>query len=278
MKLKTLIRIFILLIAITGCTATEQQSQLYNQLNKTESNDIVNGQTVGYSSLLASTIVYISYEDDNGLNNSCTGTFISSKYILTAGHCISKSGPEGMSVYFRRVDYNKTGNVDNIQIISAYQIKLDNYKSERENLALIEFSGGLPKNARRAVITEGLSSPKNLNQIPFLAVGYGRNTGVQKNDELSNGGAGVLRFRKMVAQNIIPTQDTFIVDQRLGGACFGDSGGPALRINKQTGQLEVIGVASGIKPSKDKNIDECLNSSIYLNLFFYSETLKKIIQ
>ncbi len=288
-SMKNLLLILANCLFVISCSQQESATKTYQNMNN-EDSDIVGGRNLKYSSAAAATIVHISLENKSGFNKSCTGVFISNRFILTAEHCISFYGTSGMSIHFRRPDYNKTTNVDDLKLVTASTIDFGNSTVVREKFGLIEFSGGLPKHAKSADLSELQTfKTKNIiqNQI-FLAVGYGRNTGSTDLDPLESDGSGVLRAKVLNASLLEKKSETFKVDQdkNKGGVCFGDSGGPALVLNKITGRYKLIGIASAVDTTRTLTkskvkidpSDSCRNESIYLNVAAALPEIKKAIQ
>ena len=273
-----------LAINLTACSKVAADRQQYSKAS-TSGADIVGGQISDYRSAVASSIIFISTENQQGYSEICTGTFISNKYILTAAHCIAKD-KEGMSLTFRNYKFSKTQNILNLPILETYKLNFKNINSQRHDLALIKYSGGLPFGAKIALLPNQIQIKTQLsykNSLSFLAIGYGKNTGHTSDDNLFTG-EGVLRQKIMQSNLIKPTSDLFRIDQQKnkGGVCFGDSGSPALIKNKKTDLMTIIGVASAVDTSRikaDLNImDSCMNESIYLNMYFYSNLIKEFIR
>ncbi len=248
--------------------------------------NIVGGKDSNYDEAAAASVVYISTENDQGHNEICTGTFISTELILTAAHCIAKE-KEGMSLSFRPRDFIKTKRIIDIKITETYKLDFSTLLVERNDLGVIHFEGGLPEGAKIAILPKS-NKNKVLPSRRLLAIGYGQNTGVKSDDEMANTGEGVLRTKTLVSELIKTDKDNFKIDQlaNKGGICFGDSGGPALILDPVTKKNMIIGVASAVLtkrtgPDIDPN-DDCKNQSMYLNMYYYAEYfnsfLKKAIE
>lgn len=244
---------------------------------------IVGGTDINYKSSLASTVVYISTVNAQGQSTICTGTFIAKNLVLTAAHCIAKS-KNSMSMHFRLKSFTPvTNDLKDFRIEEAYKLDFSDLGITRNDLGVIQFSGGLPVGATIATLPQG-SAPSVGQVFNFTAVGYGKNTGKELNHPLDSDGSGVLRKKSLVS---LPTTnlDTFKIDQLKndGGVCFGDSGGPALIQDKKTKKYTVIGVASYVSTERKEApgldiTDDCKNESMYVNMHFYAPYLKTYLQ
>ncbi len=238
---------------------------------QTNGDGITGGQAVSPQDPLAASVVMISGEGDNGESFICTGAFISPEVILTAGHCVVDD-IQKLSVVFGLQPFvdAKVVNLPLTQVIRHPDYK----QGGRNDLALLFFSGGLPRHAKVAELDHA-----NLikNQTSFYAVGYGRTEGLEDSADFSNE-LGVLRSVQLQAQ-ASQALDSFTIDQTKGkGVCFGDSGGPAFVSEKQKSLVILSGIASGvIAPDVDSG-DYCKHSSIYMRVSFYLPWIQSSLQ
>lgn len=264
---------------LIGCA---DQKTSVAQYQNGDNGHIVGGKDLKYTDSIASSIVFISTENDQGHNEICTGTFISSNLILTAAHCIAKD-KDGMSVSFRLKDYDTTQNIIDVEIVEAYRLDFSPLKVERNDLGIIQFKGGLPAGATFAVLPqENAFTPTTLS---FSAVGYGRNTGITSEDNpMAQTGEGILRIKELTSELFSNSMDNFKIDQfkNKGGLCFGDSGGPALVKDRSSNKNIVIGVASAVLVHRKADYldasDDCQNESMYSNMTFYTKYLKQYLK
>lgn len=265
---------YLFIATLIGCA--DQKPVTANFENKDKS-QIVGGKALKYSDSTASYVVFISTENDQGHNEICTGTFISKNLILTAAHCIARD-KDGMSVSFRPKDFAETQNIVDVEIVEAYKLDFSDLGVTRNDMGIIHFKGGLPAGATIAYLPPPNNGKEFTTQpLSFLAVGYGRNTGLKLEDPMASNGEGILRFKNIVSAPVTSLMDIFKIDQfkNKGGVCFGDSGGPALVKDTKTNRTTIIGIASavltqragaGINPD-----DDCQNESMYMNMYFYSK-------
>jgi secreted trypsin-like serine protease len=225
--------------------------------------EIVGGSTVTNMDTIAKHLVFIYRENDYSY---CTGTIVAADRILTAAHCI-KNPSETMTLGFG-LDYTK-GTMQVRYSTGAVLHKLfrKDPTTERNDIALISFSGGLPEGFEPAPLASEKIFAKIKSEI--VAVGYGRIKG--SNDvQPADSGYGRLRKVSLKIQSKSANGKTFEVSQQDGrGICYGDSGGPAFI--KSNGRYYLVGVTSAVLWYKPKNsiYDLCKEHSIFMDVKFY---------
>lgn len=270
-----------LLWAVLSLDACQNQSNLKGELQTTQVKEaIVGGSVTSDSDPQGRHVVWLANESSC---TSCSGTLIANNLVLTAAHCVGSSG-EGLTLAF---GVNPAS--------GAYQLRTSdkslvhpqyqkNNLEDRNDLAIVHFSGGLPSGYAPAHLPDSNLPIKT--GLQFTALGYGRNSGKKTENSQDHQGSGVLRSVTLEVNSISDDQMQFRVDQSNGqGICAGDSGGPA--IVKYMGTNYVIGVASAIlwTVPQELNGDEknryietkdfCSEKSIYMNLINFLPWIKE---
>lgn len=234
---------------------------------------IVGGVEVASSTLVNNIFVMI-VSDNNGTPQVCTGTFISSHHLLTAAHCVNNTVDDLSLV---------TGvkPLGTEQALTLTPIRVDRHekynpssKMDRNDIAIItvaESIGLEPNEIPQLPSLELAAKIEEAQNLQFLAVGYGK-TGATLEYERSE---GILRSVKL--RTDFKNENIFLINQTNGrGVCYGDSGGPALKLYH--GTHYVIGVASGIDHSEtSQEIDECQGRALYMNITPHIKWIQDII-
>lgn len=281
MAIRSLITLLILNLALVACTAKKwDRPEMQAAFQGTS---VVGGAEVPSSNPEAAYVVMIYGENAAGASYVCTGTFISEDTILTAAHCLSEN-KEVMSMFFGLKPFD--GAAVELPIVDmAYYSKADQRPSvkktldfaSRHDLALINFSGGLPEGAKIAQLP--LQAENDVDKVQnFLALGYGRTNGLQDGDGTLGQDIGTLREVLIAQQSLFLDKNYFTVNQTNGhGVCFGDSGGPALALSGDGKSVYIVGVASGVYgDTGGANADECQVSSIYMKTSAYLPWIQEL--
>lgn len=221
---------------------------------------IIGGHNVTKKSEIAATTISLLDSDQGTL---CTATLLSETVAITAAHCID-GNPGSMQLSFGP----RTSGVEVRSVTEAIQspVWLRHQRSTFNNgdIGLIHFSGGLPKGFFAAAVMKA-SHQLSHGEIVILA-GFGINNG-------SGGGAGRLRTVDVKIDDAHYSASEISLDQtEHGGACHGDSGGPAF-IQDNAGGLLLWGVTSrGINDQSDR----CAGDSVYTRIQPYARWINSV--
>lgn len=247
----------------TACSQSGNNQLPASEPDETSEDLIVGGHNVTKKSDIVATTVSLVNTEEGTL---CTASILSSEVALTAAHCIS-ANTEFMQISFGL----KTESEETRPVIAAVVSPLwNNHQDEKINngdMALIHFSGGLPKGASAATLMKSSHHLSN-GEIVTLA-GFGIS------NAKSDSGAGRLRTVDVKIANVrFSTTEVSLDQTNKHGACHGDSGGPAF-IQDNNGGLLLWGVTSrGINDPSDL----CRGQSIYTRIQPYARWINSVIR
>jgi secreted trypsin-like serine protease len=227
--------------------------------------NVLNGRYPSDGSLIRRSTVLIT----GGKSGDCTGSVLSSKIILTAGHCVSDVDNYGKRVLLPTSHLSVknafkgpfTIGIDKILMPKEfYAVVDDNHYDYGRDIALLRLSSDLPSPYVPVVIE------KDLNQVfqqTLQFAGYGDwELEMRENDSnMTNDLAvGQIRLKDKIQMSTnlsIAYAMKFNVGRRDSSPCHGDSGGPIYY--EKDGQIRQVAVMVGIEfafPS-EKNLYRC---------------------
>lgn len=260
------------LVFLNACSEKSADRGFANQL-ATPVEQIVGGTEVTSSKLVDSLFVLL-VSDNNGTPQVCTGIFITKKHILTAAHCVNDleslslitgvkplASEEGLMLTPVQIDRHESYNEKSVE--------------ERNDLAIITIAEEIQlakKDFPQLPDENMIQTIEAASNIEFMAVGYGQTTSIVNPEERTEGVLRAVRLRTTSKNAAV-----FMVNQTNGkGVCYGDSGGPALKIYNKN--LYLIGVASGIYDVDTVKLDECKQGSLYMNIAPHIPWIRTIIK
>lgn len=175
-------------------------------------------------------IVRVMFELEQGdIEESCTGVLIAEGLVLTARHCAHALDPVTINVHVEPAD-GSSALVSEASIIAAH-----------EHLDLLLLSMDEPPSAPSLVapLPLALDVPASLHEGGLVQVaGFGRDTD------------GVLGRRGFLVAELVHVKEHELLVSAggLGGACFGDSGGPIV-VRADDGTARTVGILSSGAPS-----------------------------
>ncbi len=217
--------------------------------------EIINGVPVDAAHPLAASVVGLVFKYNNGMwLQSCTGSVLTSKLILTAAHCVKGRDPKTITINFSQntVTYAQQSNpatrIDDlgkhftVRMAKALITHPKYDGSGAHDLALISLTDLAPLSAKPVHLLppELVDQAQNKTAFegqtqPVILMGFGM---IKENPRTET---SVLRETTVPAtfeKNLV------ITDQTGGsGGCNGDSGGPAFMNYK--GHVYQVGVTHG---------------------------------
>jgi secreted trypsin-like serine protease len=225
---------------------------------------IIGGHNITKKSEIAATTVSLI---DTRQGSLCTASLLAEDIAITAAHCVD-GDPEDMQLSFGPTAVSKENRPVVAAVTSSVWRQHQNEEFNNGDIAVIKFSGGLPKGTVAATL---MKSTHHLSdgEIVTLA-GYGISKPGSETD-----GAGRLRTVDVKIAKAHYSETEVSLDQtRKKGACHGDSGGPAF-IQDNGGGLQLWGVTSrGIGDPTD----HCAGQSVYTRIQPYTRWINSVVR
>ena len=282
----------LLAITLTGLFVScspSKQNESYQMTANSNQASILNGvnSTTEYQKNHGIVGIYLLVKGPKGQDGGaiCTGTLIRPNVVLTAAHCIASS-PEmrlvGGMVFFTNdmetaIKEMDSGKMDNLRTFAKFKIheRYDNAQTDDQSnhdVGLIRLSSDAPADFKVATILPANLKAKLVPDALLMLSGYGVNTYTKKpgtEDEFDGAGDGILRqVSGIKLTDISSNGEELALDQTKGGACHGDSGGPAFltvpATATETEKTFLVGVTS-------RGEEPCNKVSIYSSTLGYTD-------
>lgn len=237
---------------------------------------IVAGTSIYKDSEVGTSTVIVVHTDEKDQNHLCTGTLIAKDKVLTAAHCLTKTGKR-TNIFF--VDDLACMNDEpwkKMKPVEKAALKTDHdfTKSiKRENagddLAVLKFTGKLPSGFTIRSLPSADFTPANTEEL--IMAGYGRSA-PDANDH------GTLRATTASVSRLVKStlKNTHVLTQPNNGVCVGDSGGPLYV--QTTGGLVLIGITSmGYNPQTEDPTKVCNGISLFSDVRSHLDWIQKQI-
>lgn len=263
-------------------------------------NGIMKGKAVQNGEPLASSIVGIYNVKERAV---CTGSLIADDIVMTAAHCMGGRASDLRIIFWNDIDEMMAAHEPDVK--AAHVFTATDYKAnsiwnpndfektqDRGDIALVKFRGKIPEGYKPATF---LADGADLVRGNLVTVaGYGVDTvettpvNAKKYKNLENAiengevfcddqqsscfeinmsGDGILRHVQAPISMVVATE--VFLDEKNGGTCSGDSGGPAYI--EKNGQYYLFGITS-------RGTAFCDDAGVYTNALTYKQWIQDTIK
>lgn len=195
----------------------------------------------------------------NGSDAWCGGSFLGSRYVLTAAHCVNKKDPAKIDVIVGAYDMKSTNTAERIRVKQIYVHEAYTYAEGGNDIAVLELES-IPVLSQTSVIAE----PDDFNELSkdnlLTVIGFGARKEVNglKSDYPTTLHQVDVPFMPMdecrAKGGSYATQGANVFCAGAAGkdSCAGDSGGPIFfRTNNGLVQMGVVSWGNGCaQPNK----------------------------
>lgn len=285
--MKVSLRLLTLFSLCSLIACNQNPGEAWNQETATVSR-VINGSPVSRDTSESKSVVLIELLDASGLLLSfCTGTIVSPKFVLTAGHCFDTNLIAGVArsniifdtVYnFRRL---KTSTVKN-SVRGGNATKHPEYNKEGQwdhDAALLPIKGAIPAGFGPVVLDDKKHANYEGQRVTIYGFGRSQNySGVIGEDFYQY--IGSLRRGTLTVDNLYNQfQDRYYtVAGSNQQVCQGDSGGPQFLTSKN-GSVKQVGINSAVEgPQLPNGIRSCYGPAHATKVAYMYDWIQKQIR
>ncbi|KAF2897551.1 hypothetical protein ILUMI_08619, partial [Ignelater luminosus] len=220
----------------------------------------------------------LGYEKDDELLWQCGGTLISNKFVLTAAHCVVRTGVTLSKIRLGIIKLDDvTDSIQEFGVLNTTTHKQYNRKTKKNDIALIELDNeaAITDTVHPACLYQNEDDP---NRLLVTGWGYTTSNGKSSNTlQKAELHAVALAecsevYVSRMQEPIVATQICAVSDNGTKDTCQGDSGGP-LQVLKVpiTNIYSLVGITSygmgcgGITPA------------IYTRVYSYLDWIEEIV-